>query len=462
MKPKSLRVMVLLAVFLSSSGLWRCGPRRPHPPVAAVEAHSEALVLWLERGIRGATLVHVDAHNDLREIPPEKAAAIEALARRGDLRAMRRADSPGEDGLYHEGSFVTAALRLGIVRNIVWVLPARDGESAQAELRRLEKRGLNVPLETCTLETMPDLPDPVLLGIDLDFLPEFARERGLTELEAARRLVRTLGKKAPRRLHVVMSYSTGDGYTPILLRWLGDATLDMLGAFPPAPSPEGERLWAFLQRAESLRQTGEFDSLVGFLKARSPSLPGEPARLLYLADALYLKDEVERSFDLCRDACRLDKRAAGIFFWIGKGLAIEGRLGEATRFIGAGHDADPGARDWEAETYLALGLKAAGRDAEAIAVLQRLAAAYNSFSAEFLIGGMLLERGDRVLAERSFDEALRRLAFHSDPEVDLPEVREAVASAVLFFERTGRREKAGLLKNDARFAAWSREDRRPD
>src|SRR5512138_1253043 len=139
MKPKSLSAMVLLAVFLSSSGLWRCGPRRPDPPVAAVEAHSEALVLWLERGIRGATLVHVDAHNDLREIPPEKVAAIEALAGRGDLHAMRRADSPGEDGLYHEGSFVTAALHLGIVRNIVWVIPARDSESARADLSRLEK-----------------------------------------------------------------------------------------------------------------------------------------------------------------------------------------------------------------------------------------------------------------------------------------------------------------------------------
>jgi tetratricopeptide (TPR) repeat protein len=462
MKPEPLRAMALLTVAFSSFGLWRCVPPRPNPTVSAVEAHSEALVLWLERGIRGATLVHVDAHDDLRKILPEKVAAIEAHAGRGDLHALRRADSFGEDGLYHEGSFVTAALRLGIIRNVVWVTPDWDNESAQAGLRRVENRGLKVPLEVCTLETMPDFPDPVLLGIDLDFLPEFARERGLPELEAARRLVLTFGKRAPRRLHVVMSYSTGDGYTPILLRWLGDAVLDMLGAFPSAPSPEGERLWAFLQRAEDLRRMCDYDSLVRFLKARPPSLPGEPARLLYLADALYLQDEVERSFDICRDACRLDKRAAGIFFWVGKGLAIEGRLGEAARFIDAGRDANPGARDWEAETYLALGLKGAGRDAEALAILERLAAAYNSFSAEFLIGEMLLKRGDRVRAERRFNEALRRLAFHSDPEVDLPEVREAAASAVRFFERTGRTEKAGLVKNDARFAAWFREDRRPD
>jgi tetratricopeptide (TPR) repeat protein len=193
---------------------------------------------------------------------------------------------------------------------------------------------------------------------------------------------------------------------------------------------------------------------VSFLKACPSSFPGGPTRLLYLADAYYLQDEVELSFKSCRDACLLDKWAAGIFFWVGKGLAIEGRVDEAARFMDAGRSANPAARDWQAETFLALALKRAGREAEAMTVLERLAAAYTSYSAEFLIGGMLLERGDRLQAGRHFDKALGRLESQPGLEVDLPEVREAVLSAVRFYECVGSTDKAGRVKNDTRFGAW--------
>jgi tetratricopeptide (TPR) repeat protein len=301
---------------------------------------------------------------------------------------------------------------------------------------------------------MPEFPNPVLLGIDLDFLPEFAGARGIPELEAARRLVATLGAKAPRRIHLVLSYSTGDEYTPILLRWLGDAVLMMLRLFPSVPPPESERPWAFLASAEGLRKAGAYDALVTMLKNRSPSSPEGTAGLLYLAEALYFRNDIHGAFEACREACRLDKRAAGIFFWIGKSLAIEGCVDEAARFIAAGREADSQARDWQAEAYLALAMKQAGRDGEAMAILDRLAAAYASYSAEFLVGAMLLDRGDRRQAERRFENALRRLESSPDLEVDLPEVRQAVISAARFYDRTGRPDMSGRLRGDVRFRGW--------
>jgi hypothetical protein len=63
---------------------------------------------------------------------------------------------------------------------------------------------------------------PIILSVDLDFLPVYAAERKVDEVAAATELARALRQKAGRPLDFVMSYSVNDGYTPILLRWLGD------------------------------------------------------------------------------------------------------------------------------------------------------------------------------------------------------------------------------------------------
>jgi hypothetical protein len=232
MTPKGLRVVVLSAVILFCLGIWSCGLGYSHPPIVPIEVHSEALVHWLEHGIRGATLVHVDAHDDLGEIQADRFAAIESLAGRRDFKALRSADSLGVDGLYHEGNFVSAAVRLGIVRDIVWVIPGRIDDAARAVSNQAERGVATVPFEICTLETMPDFPGPVLLSVDLDFLPEFS-ESGHPGIEAPGDWSRSWGKA--QRLHVVPVHSTGDGYAnlPAVAR---DAVLDMLRAFLPAPS----------------------------------------------------------------------------------------------------------------------------------------------------------------------------------------------------------------------------------
>jgi len=439
-----------LLIFVS----WGCGPRRAAAPVVAVEAHSEALPLWLELGIKNATLIHIDAHDDLRPIPPDKAEALKDLAVRRDLNALRRADSFGVDGLYDEGSLVSAAARLSVVRDVVWVVPGRDRDQVQALSSRAGRLAPGLPVMVCPLEEMPSFSRPVLVGIDLDFLPEFACERGLTDLEAARRLARVLGERVPRRIQVVMCYSTGDGYTPVLLRWLGDALLDFLMAYPSGLIPERGRIWAFLAEAERLRRAGAHQALIDMIDSRPRPLLGAAAGWLYLADAFYFRDEIERSFKACLEACRLDKRSAVIFLWVARGLAIEGRTDEAARFIAAGREADPRVRDWKAEAYLALALEREGRGAEAVAVWERLSAHYTSYSAEFLIGKRLLEMGDGPGAGRRFDEAVRRLDLHPDIEADFPEVCEAVVSAVRYYEVTGRTGRASRLRCEPRFRDW--------
>src|SRR6476646_7167567 len=64
---------------------------------AVFDCHDESYIRWRDAGVRGATLVHVDAHHDLEPGPAS--------------------------GIVHVGNYVRVAIDEGIVTRLIWVLP---------------------------------------------------------------------------------------------------------------------------------------------------------------------------------------------------------------------------------------------------------------------------------------------------------------------------------------------------
>jgi hypothetical protein len=132
---------------------------RPH----VVENHDAALHVWCRLGVRGRTLVHVDTHHDMWN--------IDERADRVDIR-----------------NYVCQALREGIGRDVVWVVPdASWAPGRRPVLRRHLRRlmyeyGARAPIErgdrrlstflgdtpvlVCALDTLPACSEPVLLDLD--------------------------------------------------------------------------------------------------------------------------------------------------------------------------------------------------------------------------------------------------------------------------------------------------------
>ena len=161
---------------------------------AVMENHDCALQHWIERGFAGAVLLHIDAHDDLRPVDAGKLAALKGLHARGEVAAMARKGCGGKDGLFNEGNFVRAAAALGVVREVVWVMPftfLRGDDAGKALMSYLEKAGISqadresfhlvdgwyrgavggIPVTLCDQERLPRLTEPVLLSIDADFFP---------------------------------------------------------------------------------------------------------------------------------------------------------------------------------------------------------------------------------------------------------------------------------------------------
>jgi tetratricopeptide (TPR) repeat protein len=200
-------------------------------PVATAEPHvfehhDRALEWWRRAGARSRVLVHVDAHHDLWWL---------------DERL----------GRVSIANYVCQAIREGIVREVVWVVPSASFATAAA--RRALRRNLRAlarqyggsavltattermtarigttPIAVCTLASLPQIGEPVLLDVDTDFLilprATFWAADLPCELPwlSPADLVGALRRRQVRAEVMTIAYSVEGGYTPLEWRYLGD------------------------------------------------------------------------------------------------------------------------------------------------------------------------------------------------------------------------------------------------
>jgi hypothetical protein len=246
------------------------------------EEHASVLPRWWSDGIRGATLICVDAHLDLQFIAPER---IERLRACGTLQEMQALESPHPLSPERDGScygiedFLYAAAQLGVVRRLVWVAPPHvlaDLHAALAALRQMEGvtqaqldsfaptpggwfegdlLGLRIALLEWQQLPAVHLEGPVLADIDADFFVQVPQDHVWMQprdLLAALRGV--LGADAD----ITIARSVGTGFLPLRHRFLADllaaswegrdadaahwqALLD-IELSPPAPEVRAARL----------------------------------------------------------------------------------------------------------------------------------------------------------------------------------------------------------------------------
>lgn len=242
------------------------------------EEHASVLPHWFGRGLRGATLVCLDAHLDLQFVDEARIARLRAC---GSAEAMAALQSPHplspERGCFGIEDFLYPAARLGIARRLVWVAPPHAlqrglgvalGLLQQMESVTLEQLEsfrhvpggwvegelLGLPLAIGTLETLRGIPlqAPVALDIDTDWFVTVPDDRVWADpAEVVASLKQWLGAD----LELTIARSVGTGFLPLRDRALADR-LAALWAEQPEPGtavPKAEDA-----AADLVRRLGEF------------------------------------------------------------------------------------------------------------------------------------------------------------------------------------------------------------
>ena len=285
----------------------------PIPAVHLFENHSSSLIVWRRAGLSDRVLVHLDGHSDVDWLPD---ATIAKIAEADPAELAGLALHPYRlDGTTHRRfaiwNWIYPAARLGIVRELIWVVPdgTLAGPAAAGDLvhelildkiqsisleesrtLRLENgtvRGtiLGIPWTVCELKDLRDPGEPVLLDIDLDFFTtrsatsqEITPSPWIAPSEVAARL-------AAARIRsdvATLSFSTMGGYLPPACRWVGGAMMAALKRRADAADPR----WSDDLAAGAAESTGDTGKAIRLERGIVAAHPDDAATWYALARAL--------------------------------------------------------------------------------------------------------------------------------------------------------------------------------
>ena len=233
--------------------------REPVPAVHVMEDNDEAYEVWRRAGVRGRTILHIDAHPDF--------------------------DGGRDDAFVNIANFLRPAIRDGTVKTVYWIVPdpswddPRQRQALLAELHALHARSAEIPGNvhvgdhelSCTIlgaqvhvrsfHHLPALEEPILLDLDTDVLmiADIPDADDIPPRPAPwcwpEQLIRRLGEAGLRTDFATVAYSVRGGYTPLRWKFLGDELADRLRH----PRHADERRWALQRRAVLAMVEGRID-----------------------------------------------------------------------------------------------------------------------------------------------------------------------------------------------------------
>jgi tetratricopeptide (TPR) repeat protein len=447
----------------------------PVPDTAELESHADALRRWATLGITGASLLHVDARARTGGFPEAQAASLGALR-----RALASGESPAAAfAAYPEQAhlnlrFARAAVSLGIARETYWIMPYdyfttpdpatslradmqgagfRDEDVRTFSLRDGCYRGTveGAPFAVCDLQHLPAIEGPVLASLDATFVLVAAEARPGNPMDEVRRLLAALSVRGYAVADAVVYPSPGPGGGPAAspdLRWIGEAVAQALRDPGLLSRPGGVRRWSVLQSFAAALSRGLHADVLHEVIPYLTAQEDDPALHLYAAEALAGLNRVDEALGHARKACGLHKAYCAGLPWIGIQRLDVGDPQGAERFFTEGLRLRPGMAF--GQVARGISLQRAGRPDEALAAFAIAAEGGDPFSAAFLAGSVLLEKGDRQAARKQFDRAVEALSDVRGEAVTLPELARAVRDAARFYREEQQPRQAELLEDGTR------------
>lgn len=425
--------------------------------ISVVENHREALKVWADKGITDAVLINIDAHDDLRMVPPDEMKKLKELHKR--VKQGKAGAMPVQEGYgpVTNANFIHAAAKLGIVKKVVWVVPGSyalfsdNGERLRTLLRMYgftdraiagfsRTKGCftgktdGIPLVICDAGSLPDLAEPVLLSVDVDFFPAEITGENHRITEPLKKTVRALFAKKYRVRNAVVAHSVNGGFTEASCRWVGELAVDSIripGVMRLAELPDR---YAFLQKADHLHTFKKHRELLEILSPLTAQGIDDPAVLIYAAIAAQGVGRTDDALTWAEQACRSDKGYCYGLTQVGSLVLERNGLAKAEPFFAKGYELAPGMD--EGQFRLAMALKKSGRYDEAIRYFNVFRNSYGPFPVDFYLAETLLLKGDDRGALHYYDSGRKELARNPAVLAGFGDFR-AIEGAAVFYERKG-------------------------
>jgi len=315
----------------------------PVENVVMMENHNEAYLAWRGAGLKNKILVHLDAHIDfawMRDKDPLKileAEGTDELERILKDRSSWNLSAKAPDELVNIGNYVYPAMKDNIVKEFFWVLPdpiwrspkerravkrnlkeiLNSGHAQQRQISETKEGNITAKIYgrniiVCDLAGLPELSEPVLLDIDVDFLTTESIS-GYNLYRDIKRvkpwvwpgdLINRLKQKKMITDFITIAYSVEGGFTPLKYKYLGD---DLKALFRNPSSDEAfNKLMLHKKEGAIQASLGRDDKAIEEFQEALKLMPGDAPGHYDLAFLFYDKGLYDKAANAYHQAIALD------------------------------------------------------------------------------------------------------------------------------------------------------------
>ena len=338
----------------------------PLKKVTLPDESSSSLIEWARGGYRDMTVINVSPSDGMAFLPDEKIGTIKKLIREQKWDKLEKARDVGYKGLFDRSNYLYAAVRLGIVRKIYWVIPQRffeyvdverrvknylSAETSLFDQRDIDKMGLRggcvsgsfygAKLNICSPETLPAITEPVLLDIGSDFFTVFSAGRQTGVLAGLKLFFDVMNGKSLRVVSADVAFSERSTFKKPFHSYIGYQVAEALKNPSIMQASDPPLLWRERDLLESFLAGGSPRDTVEAVDALSPQHADETSLLTFKAVGLAFAGRTDASLRIFEERLKKERGRIGVLVFVGKELAGAKKTGEAGRFFVKALEWDP-------------------------------------------------------------------------------------------------------------------------
>ena len=296
-----------------------------------LEEPDEALKQWSEKEIEESTLIHVSPYGAFAGIPHHTVKKLMNIIK--EKKGVQFRDS--REKFFNHSNYLYAAMQLGMVNRIFWVIPYRlfedlplagekikefihesDAGFDKTEIDEMKMVAgclagniSDAEVYICSPRTLPEIREPALLTIDVSFFPVYASEARISKLRALKWFFDYMTLRRTFRVkHASISYSMESGYTDAIHLYIGEELVEGMGNPHILKSDSPPELWQLRDQAENMLSGGEDELVEEFLTEPLLQYPDDPA-LRFLGAVLKVRlKHYDQALTLMDDLCKGNKR----------------------------------------------------------------------------------------------------------------------------------------------------------
>ncbi len=335
--------------------------------ISVLDVRSASLAAWARSGIRDARVIHVSPDDALDVMSPDDIRTIREFVKVEEWDGLE--NYPGSS--VTEFNYLYAAARLGIVKEIYWIIPYQFFDNiplAEEKIKEyLKEEGggfqtdevdfmnmkdgclsgilSGIRINICSARTMPLIDGPVVLSIDVSYFPVYAGEYKLSKLRTLKGFVDEITfKKSLRIAHADVSYGIAGGYTRPLHRYIGDEIIEGFGNPMLLKADSPPELWMFRDRAENMFSGGEGTAVEDYLKEPLKQFPDDKPLLLLSAAAGARTGNYGNSYNTVDELCKRDTNYCHAFLYISGLISADNGVEWKGRFLERAKESVTGSR----------------------------------------------------------------------------------------------------------------------